>query len=174
MKSASMALFTEGNVISLGPKYGINAYKSSIGSTETNILTLKAATTYNTVTSNCQVRLMNISFGNDGGNNVSFLNVHLNAIVAGTPSFTPVNGSTSDDGATITNGNSTISYDTAGTTITNGVIVFSTINSINQSKTIDVSGQNIFMAAGDVLVFSAYTIGTNTTVSVSANWIEDI
>lgn len=173
IKSGSVSLFVEGTIVSSGPKYGVNAYKS-VSTTETNVITLKAATTYNNVNSVCQIRINNISFGSDGGNNVSFLNVHLNGIVAGVPSFTPISGTTSDNGNSITNGNSVISYDTVGTTLTNGTIVFSTINSTNQSTNIDVSSQNIFLAAGDVLVFSVYTIGTATTASISVNWIEDI
>jgi hypothetical protein len=172
LKAGSGALFLEGTRHFLGPKNGIDNNKSNI-TTLTNILTIKNATTYNTVTNRAQVRIKTISVAYDGGNGVATLQVILGATLGGTPSYTTINGTTGDNGATITNGQSVVSYDTAGTTITGGTVIFNRTLSRNNSADLDLESLDIFCGPSETLTFAVKTTAAGVC-SVAVNWIEDL
>ena len=172
MYTGSVGVFVNGQRSFVGnPKWAIENFKPTI-TAETNILTLKNATTYNGVTNRGLLRLQSISFASDGGNGVGTLRVKINATLGGTPSYTTINGTTSDGGVTITNGNSFISYDTAGTTVAGGTTVFNSSVSRSSQNFIDVTPFDIFLAPGETMTFTG-TVGASATVSVATNWAED-
>ena len=173
MYCGSVGIFISGVRSFIGnPKWGIDNNKSAI-TTETNILTLKNATTYNTTTNRGLIRLLSMSVASDGGNGISTFRIKINPTVGGTPSFTPINGSTSDSGTTITNANSMASYDTAGTTIGGGMLIFNSTCSRNSSTFIDLAPYEIFIAPGEIASFTAFG-AVSTTASIAINWSEDL
>jgi hypothetical protein len=173
MYCGSVGVFVNGVRNFVGnPKFGIDNTKAAV-TTEINILSLKNATTYNGVTNRGLMRLHSISFSSDGGNGVSTLRVKINPTsFGGTPLYTAINGSTSDSGVTITNGNSMISYDTGGTTVTGGNVVFNSTLARNSQTFIDVTPFDIFLAPGEVLTFSATSVAS-TSIAIGLNWSED-
>lgn len=156
------------------PRWGIDNTKTGI-TTETNILTLKNATTFNGITNRWLARLTTISVAN-WANNTNWtctLRMKLNSTLGGTPAYTPINGSTADNGTTITNGNAFISYDTAWTTVTGWTTIFNAAVTLSNNQTIDLTDLDLYLAPGDTLTIS----GTNTSsssIAVAINWSSDI
>ena len=172
LKAGSGALFVEGNVHLLGANNGIDNNKNSI-TTLTNILALRNATTYNTVTNRGQIRLRGVSCAYDGGNGLATLQIILNPTLGGSPSYTTINGSTADNGVTITTGQSIVSYDVAGTTITGGTILFNTTLARNNNQYINLDDLGIFASPSDIIVFAMKSTFSGNC-SVAVNWVEDI
>jgi hypothetical protein len=174
VKSASYGLFLEGQRKYLGPENTYNNTKSSV-TTETSIFTLRNATSYNGIANRALTRLRFITFAANvsGAAGTATLRITRNATLGGSPSYTPVEGTTGDDGVTITDGQSTISVDTAGTTVTGGTELFDAIISEGTSNTYDVDNLDIFLAPGDTLTFSASATGS-ATAGISLVWSEDI
>lgn len=172
VKAGSGALFVEGEIKTLGAKYGFDNNKTNI-TTLTNILTLKNATTYNGVTNRGQIRLKGVSIAYDGGNGVATLQIILGATLGGTPAFTTIAGTTGDNGTTITAGNSITSVDVAGTTITNGTVVFNTTVARNSGQYLDLSELDIFVSPTETLTFAGKSTSAGV-VSVACNWVEDL
>jgi hypothetical protein len=154
------------------PKWTMDSNKASI-TTETNLLTLKNATTYNGVANRGLVRISSVSFSSSAASGVSVLRFKINATIGGTPSYTTINGTTADAGVTITSGNSIVSYDVAGTTVANGTYIFSVSVDNPDSSIIDLVPYEIYLAPGETLTLSGYSSATSTQ-SVSVNWTEDI
>jgi hypothetical protein len=172
LKAGSGALFVEGNIKTLGAKNATDNSKGAI-TTLTNILTLRNATTYNTVANRGQIRLKGISIAYDGGNGVATLQVILNTTLGGTPAFNTINGTTANQGVTITNGQSVASVDIAGTTITGGTVLFNTTVARLNNQYVDLSNLDIFISPSETLTF-AMKATTSGTCAVAVNWVEDI
>lgn len=175
VRGASGGLFNEGITKFLGPKNALDNQKNAI-TTLTNILTIRNATNFNGMINRAQVRITTLSVAYDGGNGIGVLQVHKNATLGGAPSYTTVNGTTADAGVTITNGQSVVSYDTAGTTVTptsSSFITFNTSLARNTNILIDVSELDIFLNPGEIMTF-ACKASVSGSFSVSANWNEDI
>ncbi len=173
MYCGSVGIFLSGVRDFVGnPKYGIDNNKATI-TTETNILTLKNCNNYNGVINKGMVRLNSVSFASDGGNGVAILRLKLGITLAGTPVYTPLTSSTADNGASITAGNSIVSYDVAGTTITGGIQIFNTTVARNTSNTFDLTPYHLYIAPGEICAFTAFA-GASATIAVTVNWSEDI
>lgn len=168
----SVGVFISGQRLFLGPTYAATNRKTGI-TTQTSILTLRNATTYNTITNRSLIRLKSISVAWDGANDTCLFNVIKNTTLGGSPSYTTINGTTADSGVTITNGNSVASFDVAGTTISGGIIIFNSALSRNSSAFMDVSSLDLFLEPGSILTFSILS-ATSGTARVSINWVEDI
>lgn len=173
VRGASGALFVEGDQKFLGPRYGTNNNKTV--TTLLNIFTLRVASTYNTVTNRAQIRIRYASIAANINNatGVATLQIIKNATLGGTPVFTPVAGTTANNGVTITNGQSVVSVDTAGTTVTGGITIFNTSIAITNGSAEDLSDLDIFANPGDTLTFAAVST-QSATISIAANWSEDI
>lgn len=163
LKTASGALFLEGQRKFLGPKYGLDNNKATI-TTLTNIITIKCITTFNSITNNAQIRIRNISVAtaNGGTAGVCTLQVISNTTLGGSPSYTNVDAT-----------NSIAQYDTAGTTITGGIVVFNTSVASNGNAFFDTTDLGILINPGDILTF-AVKATQSTTAAVSLCWSEDI
>lgn len=175
VKAASGALFLEGDRRLLGPEHARENNKASI-TTETNILTLRNATTYNGKTNRAYAHLRTLSVAaNKGGtiSGIATLQVIRNTTLGGSPSYTATNGSTADDGVTITSGQSVTSYDTAGTTITGGEVVFVASVVVGGNSFFNLDDLDIFIAPGDDLTLS-FESGDSCTCSVAVTWSEDL
>ena len=148
-----------------------------VGTTETCLLNLRNCTTYNGNPNRGMLRINSISVGNGSVGNNIIIRLLIGATFTTTPVYTPINGSTVDNGATITGGNSIASVDVAGTTITSlanrGSFIFNVSVGANGSQIIDLTPFEIYVAPGEILTVSGQgTAGTNTTASL--NWTEDI
>ncbi len=155
------------------PRWAADNNKSGI-TAETNILSLRNATTYNGVTNRALIRLTQVSVGSQAAAGTYVLRLRIGATIGGVPAFTPVGGATADNGATITSGNSITSVDTAGTTATAGTYIFN-ISGPNAGGggLTDLTPYNLFIAPGEILTASVFSTN-NTAVTVSLNWQEDI
>jgi hypothetical protein len=177
LKAGSGALFVEGDIQYLGVKHGIDNSKTAI-TTLTNIFTIKNADTYNTVKNRAQIRMRSVSLAYDVGNTnsgVATLLIILNATLNGTPRFTTIDGTTADEGDTITNGQSIASVDIAGDSRsgTGGTVLYNSTVAKNQSNTIDLTRLDIFISPGETLTFACKAT-TAGLISVAGNWVEDI
>ena len=154
------------------PRWAYDNNKATI-TAETNIFSLRNATTYNGVTNRALIRLTQVSFGVHASNAVAVLRFRIGATVGGAPSFTTINGTTADGGVTITNGNSVASVDTAGTTATGGTYIFNISSNGTNGTSMDLTAYNLFVAPGETLTISGFST-SSATISASLNWQEDI
>lgn len=172
----SAAIFINGAVSNIDAQFAIDNNKSAI-TTETNILSLKSATTFNTVPNQGVVKLRSLSFGGlvTGSNPTSLITVRLKkgVTLGGSPAYAAISGSTADSGTTITSAQSCISYDTAGTTITGGSMVFNASVNCNQACEIDLLSYNIYILPAEILTFSI-ACSASAQAFVAINWLEDL
>jgi len=168
----SVGIFLNGQRGYLGPVYGTTNRKTSV-TTQTHILSLRNATTYNTVTNRSLIRIKSISVAWDGANDTCSFAMIKNTTLGGSPSYAAISGTTADSGVTITSGQSVTSVDVAGTTITGGVTQFNTTLSRNSSAFLDVNDLDLFLEPGSIMTFAVLS-ATSGTVRVAVNWVEDI
>lgn len=154
------------------PKWAVDSNKSGV-TTEINLLTLKNATSYNGVTNRGLLRLNSISISSSAASGVVVFRFKVGATLGGSPSYTPVNGTTGNGGATITNGHSLASYDVAGTTITNGMYQWGATVDNPNSSIIDLIPYDLFIAPGETGTISGFSTVTSA-LGVVLNWSEDI
>ena len=177
IKTASVGQFLEGPRVFLGPRSAIDGANSSIpATTQTSIVTLRNATTYNGLGNFSIAHLRQLSISsNDTGSTKGCVN--LRVVRNPTTSFTlfvPVNGTTADGGVTITGGQSTMSSNAAALTVTGGTVIYTMTINIGGSNTMDVTPMDINVYPGDVLAICAYSTASGPVVGVSASWNEDI
>lgn len=173
MYCGSVGIFLSGKRSYIGnPKWAIDNNKSGV-TTETNILTLKNATTYNGVSNRALMRISNISVSSSAASGVADIRLKINSTLGGSPSYTTINGTTGDGGVTITSGNSVASYDVAGTTVTGGTYIFGLTVDNPNSNIIDLESYNIFVAPGETLTISGFST-ISSAIAVAINWVEDV
>jgi hypothetical protein len=159
------------------PKWAADNVKTGI-TTETNLMSLRNATTYNGVSNRSLMRLQSMSVACNGtqSSNIT-IRFKINATLGGTPSYSTISGTTADNGVTITSGNSIASKDTAGTTITGGTYIYNMQSSQGANgsgfQAIDLSMYEIFVAPGETLTVSGTATNTSS-IGISLNWTEDI
>lgn len=162
VKTASFGLFIEGAIRYTGTKYGLDNSKAAV-TTLVNLLTLRTAATLNTIPVKGQLRIRSISMASDGGSGIVTLQVIKNTTLGGTPSYSSVNATYS-----------IAQYDTAGTTITGGEVVWNATFVTNSGgPTVDLTDADVFCSPGDTLTFAAKST-VSTRVGVALNWSEDI
>lgn len=173
MYCGSVGVFVSGKRSFIGnPKWSMDSSKTGI-TTETNILTIKNAASFNGIVNRALLRMSNISVASSAASGIAIFRFKTGVTLGGSPSFTPVNGSTSDNGAAITSGNSSTSYDTAGTTVTGGTYLGSVVVDNPNTQVIDVTPYELFLAPNETLTVSAYS-SISSVIAVSVNWSEDI
>jgi len=173
MYCGSVGAFISGTRSFVGnPKWRAKNNKSGV-TTETNILALKNATTYNTVLNRGLIRLTNISVSSSAAAGIASFDFIINPTLGGTPAYTPVNGSTADNGITITSGNSITSFDIAGTTITGGYSIFGITVDNPNTEVIDLTPYDLFIAPADIMAISG-TSSNSSQLGLTINFSEDI
>lgn len=174
MYGGSIGMFISGERSFVGNPKGSYDYSKSGITTETNIISLQNATTYNGIPNRGLIRLTSISFGTSGSSGEARARIKIGATLGGTPAYTPYNGSTADNGVTITSGNSIASYDVAGTTVTGGRQEFVTVgDNPNSSGDTNLIPYDIFIPPGEIATISGYSSSTSAVV-IGLNWSEDI
>ena len=175
VKGASAMAAVEGKRELLGPRHGYDNTKTTV-TTQTNAFTILNCTTFNGKKNGGLVRLRSISYGsNTGGVTSGIVTVRVvkNTTLGGTPSYTPTNGSTSDNGVTITSGNAISSVDTAGTTITGGSVEYNGVIAVGGSGSLDLSDLNIYASPGETVTVSVAST-QSCTVGAAVTWSEDL
>jgi hypothetical protein len=156
------------------PKWAMDNYKTGI-TTETNLLTLKNCSVFNGGTNRGLIRLQSLSVASTSNTQtLATFRLKIGAILGGTPAFTAVNGTLSNNGDTIASGNSIASYDVAGTTVSGGTYIHN-LQCSGSSTAIatDLDPANIFVGPGEQLTISGFSTGS-AALGVSINWTEDI
>jgi hypothetical protein len=172
----SVGIFIAGMKVYTAGDFGADNIKNTI-TTETCILNVKNSTSFNGGVNKGLLRLRSVSFGgNLAGANPSgivVLRIKKGVTIGGTPVYTPISGTTANNGDTITNGNSITSRDIAGTTVTGGTMFFNASANMNQGYQIDMTPYDLFVNPSEIWSF---TISSTASASafVSANWQEDI
>jgi len=171
--AGSVGIFLSGKRSYVGsPMWSMVNTKSSV-TTETNIITFKNATSYNGMTNHSVMRLTGVSLSSSAASGLTTYRFRLNSSLGGSPSYTTINGTTANGGATITSGNSAVSYDVAGTTVTGGLMLSSYVYDNPDGKEIDLMDKNITLSPGDTLTISA-TSSATSEIGVALKWVEDI
>lgn len=175
VKGASCYGAVEGKRALLGPRSGDSTTKTGV-TTQTAAFTLKNATTYNGIANGSSARIRTITFGsNTGGvgNGITYLRLVKNTTLSGVLNFVPVSGSTADNGVTITSGNSNISVDKGGTTLSGGTVEYNSIIAIGNSMSENATDLEIFLGPGETLTLAVEST-TSATVGVGVTWTEDL
>ena len=89
--AGSGAIFLSGVRVYNAPRWSMDSNKTGI-TTETNLLSIRNATTYNGVTNRAIIRMNSISMATANGNNaINTVRFKMGATLGGTPAFTPIN-----------------------------------------------------------------------------------
>ena len=164
-------VFLVGHKEYTGAQFAADNGKNGV-STETNIISLRNCTTLNGVTNQGVIRLRSMSFTSDNGNTISIMRVKSGVTLGGTPAFTPVSGSTGDNGVTLTSAQSMASFDVAGTTVTGGTTLFNSTAARNTGFEIDLTPYDFYINPAETFTFSM-AANANTNTEVCVNWHED-
>ena len=154
------------------PKWAFDNNKTTI-TAETSLFSIKNATSYNGVENKGLNRLNSISFGCAATNAAAVVRLRIGATLGGTATYTPINGSSADNGVTITSGNSVASYNTLHTTSTGGTQIFCLSTNGTGNAGIDLTAFDLFIAPGEILTVAGFSTA-NATQSASLSWTEDI
>lgn len=134
------------------------ASKSGI-TTEAAVLSLKNATTFQSITNRVRMRLAALSLATDGAQS-AIVYIRKGVTLGGSPSYTDYNANTSVG-----------SYDTAGTTVTGGTLITTLALAKIDSRTIDMAPFGVELAPGETITISA-TSPVSTAVAVAATWVD--
>jgi hypothetical protein len=156
------------------PKWAADRNRTAV-TTEVPLLMLKNATTYNGVQNRGLIRLNGISGASSIATAVATFRLKIGATVGGTPAFTPISGTTADNGTTITAGNSISSFDVAATTYSAGTGTYIYNLSVGSAGSLvaDLTPNDIFIAPGEILTITGACTGSSI-LGVSINFTEDV
>jgi hypothetical protein len=171
MYVGSAGVFISGVREFLGAQWATDSLKNTI-TTEANLLNLRNCTTYNGVTNNSIIRLRSISAATDNGNGIATIRLKKGVTIGGSPSFTPINGSTADQGVTITSGNSIASVDVAGTGTT-GTTFFNICLARNSNVVYDLTPFLLYVNPAETLTVTAFSAAA-ASIQVAINWNDDV
>lgn len=165
LKVASIGMFVEGTIERIDPKYSFSNLKTIAANTETVIVRFENTYIYNNNSNYSECYFLAFQGSSFGGRTVR-INVYKNADAGNntTANYTNPNQVTND---------SLMKYDiTPSTTITGGTLMFSWQLSVNDSKFIDVSKYNYYLARNESITITAFSTSTSD-VSIGAMWAEE-
>lgn len=171
MYCGSVGIFISGEREFLAAQWATDSLKNTI-TTETNLLNLRNCTTYNGVTNSGLIRLRSLTAATDNGNGLATIRLKTGVTIGGSPSFSTINGTTGDQGVTITSGNSISSVDVAGTGTT-GTTIFNVCLARNSNFYYDFTPFNIYIAPAQTLTVTAFS-AASASIQVAINWNEDV
>jgi hypothetical protein len=180
VSGASCALFVEGVRVFLGPLQSEDGYLTATPNTTlTSALAIRNATTFNGIPNKAFLHLRSISVAINGGSTATIVILRIiKNYTSGPTTFTPVNGTTADNGVTITNGqactSSSVPAPTSYVTVVGGTQIFSTVVSATSLAVIDLTPYDISIFPGDTVSFAAFGTANTPLVGVSVVWNEDI
>lgn len=168
----SVGMYVVGTRHFNGPTFAVNNQKAVSGGVETNVLSIRCATTLNGVTNRGAARLRLSTFVGDNGNTITGFFVRAGATVGGTPAFSPYGGSTADNGVTLTAASSMLSIDTAGTTAAGGTVIYNGGCARNNEIVLPVQEYDFVILPGETYTFSA-SPGANSNCAVFVSGVEE-
>lgn len=169
----SAAIFLCGEHSLVGkPKWAADSNVTTV-TTAVGLLTLKNATSFNGLTNRVGAKVNSVSVSSTSNNGIATLRFKLNSTLGGSPSYAAISGTTGDGGVTITSGQSALSVDKAGTTVTGGTYIFSLNIGSPGNQTLDVRDHQIVIPPGETLTLEGSSTAS-TTLGVAINWTEDI
>jgi hypothetical protein len=156
------------------PKWAFDNNKTGI-TAETNLFSLRNATTYNGVENKGMLRLNSLSFAATANtaNLLAVCRLRIGATLGGTATYATINGTTADNGVTITAGNSIASANTVHTTATGGTYIFNLSVSGQSSLVVDLAPFDLYLSPGEILTVSGFAT-SSASISASLNWSEDL
>lgn len=159
---ASMLVAVEGKEVVKNTAFAADNSTLSVGTTGTNIITLKNRIVYGDRFNLGKLQPQQISVENDH-NKAAVVEVYLNTTLGGSTNYQVV-----DDV------NSIAIIDTAGTTVTGGTLVESFTVAPGGAIEINLSGLNIEVLPEETLTISARTVsGTSTEITGTVTWLEE-
>jgi hypothetical protein len=180
VSGGSCALFVEGVRTFLGPLVSEDAYLTAVPNTTlTSVLAVRNATTFNGIPNRAFLHLRSVSVAINGGTTATIVILRIiKNYTSGPTTFVPLNGTTADNGVTITNGqactSSSVPAPTTYVTVSGGSQVFSTVVSATSLATFDLTSYDISIFPGDTVSFAAFGTASTPLVGVTAVWNEDI
>jgi hypothetical protein len=180
VSGGSCAMFVEGIRTFLGPLVSEDAYLTATPNlTLTSVLAVRNATTFNGIPNRAFLHLRSISVAINGGSTATIVILRiLRNYTSGPTTFLATNGTTGDNGVTITNGQSCTSTSvpapTSYVTVSGGKQLFSTVVSATSLAVIDLTPYDISIFPGDTVSFAAYGTANTPLVGVTVVWNEDI
>jgi hypothetical protein len=180
VSGGSCALFVEGVRTFLGPLVSEDAYLTAVPNTTlTSVLAVRNATTFNGIPNRAFLHVRSVSVAINGGSTATIVILRiLRNYTSGPTVFVPLNGTTADNGVTVTNGqscaSSNVSAPTGYVTVSGGSQIFSTVVSATSLATFDLTPYDISIFPGDTISFAAYGTASTPLVGVTAVWNEDI
>lgn len=161
IKSGSMAGFVEGRESDVGLIKGTDNVKTSVGTTQTNILTIKNNIVYQGKLNRVKVRIDGVNVSSDGTKLVT-IRLIKNPVLNGTPAFANLNSNTS-----------VISIDTDGTTFTGGTEILALQLGKTDSKEIPLKQFKIDLLPGEMIMISGAANNAGTSdIGASIHWRE--
>jgi len=172
VSTASIGQFLEGTRVLLGPKGALDSSSALSATTLTNMISIHNATSFNGTQNFSIVHLRQIALsGNDKTNTTAVLNLRVIKNPTNSLVFTPFNGT--GTGNTIV-GESTVSSNVTGYTVTGGLQIFSMTCVAGNSEMVDVTDQELLVFPGDTLSFCVYATASVAACGISVSWTEDI
>jgi hypothetical protein len=168
------ALLSGSRSFTANPKWAFDNNKTGI-TAETNLFSLRNATTYNGVENKGMLRLNSLSFAvtANTANLLAVCRLRIGATLGGTATYATINGTTADNGVTITAGNSIASANTVHTTATGGTYIFNLSVSGQSNSVVDLAPFDLYFSPGEILTVSGFATAS-ASISASLNWSEDL
>ena len=164
MQTPSAMAFCEGRVDNPPPPHPlalrrvVTASKAAV-STQANIVTLSNQATWQTKTNRIRSQLRTLSVATDG-TKTAVIRLTRDTTLGGSPSYSDYNANTSP-----------VQYDTAGTTLTGGTLLFAATLDKVDAQIFDLSAEGIFLAPGEKITVSAQS-SSGTDVTVTLAWVD--
>jgi hypothetical protein len=152
---------TDGKITTLKNPTAHSHTKASIGTTLTNILSVRVRANYNGYLNLAQVFPQFVSFASDGAQPV-VCEIHINATLGGEP-----NWAYHDEDSDITE------HDIASTTVTGDNEILVLILGKSDSEAVDLSKYNIKLNRTEVITLAAKATGGTSDVTATLTWTED-
>lgn len=160
IQSSSMAAFVEGTDKLLGLKESSSNTKTSVGTTQTNIITIRNKNIFQSKSNRVRINLEFMTVSADGTKNVE-IQVTKNTVLGGTPSYSDINAN-----------QSVIEVDTAGTTITGGRQISDIELGKTEGRDRNLLGLDIILHPGETITFSGAAASGTSDISAACSWIE--
>jgi len=158
LKTGSLGAYSEGKGSERGVRFAVDVAKTGI-STEQNVLTIRNRSTFLGKVNRVPVFLDFLSTDNVGNKNI-IIRAKFNATLGGTPSYTNVNTNLS-----------VVGYDTAGTTVTGGILGVVIYMAKNLPDRISLREFKLKLYPGNSVTLSAESASANN-VNLALSWEE--
>lgn len=164
LSTSSAMAFCEGKVVDPSPPHPLALPRVQVATkagitTQANVLTLQSPMTWKARANRIRSQLGMLSVSTEGNKSVTIRLVR-NATLGGTPSYAAHSADTSP-----------VDFDTAGTTVTGGSVVFAITLDKTDSQQFDLREWSLFLNPGDTITTSAES-SQSTEVTVACNWID--